>query len=328
MSAYILVTPCKNEGENLPNLVLAIKAQSIKPKLWVIVDDGSSDNTSSVISAAQSTHEWIYSLNLPERPGYMGKHIAYVCNQGFNFAIEHCKRRNVHYDFIGLIDADNIPEKNYFEKLIKEFEKDPTLGIASGISAYADVPSILKELREKKPHLNVISNEFWALFGSSKVQIQKAYYDKPMGSARLWRSKCFHETGGGYQITHAPDAVSNVKAKMRGWETKRFNNAKVIERRITAVEGDLKGGMRLGKIDYFLGRPPYYSLLRSAKFGINNSPLYGIGYMYGILTSMINGEKIGDPEVLEYYKIIRIRELKEYYTCKLKQNLNLGRERK
>jgi len=46
---YIVVTPCRNEAKNLPKLVQSITAQTIKPELWVIVDNGSTDKTPELI---------------------------------------------------------------------------------------------------------------------------------------------------------------------------------------------------------------------------------------------------------------------------------------
>ena len=47
---YIVVTPCRNEEMSHPNLVQSITAQTIKPSLWVIVDDGSTDKTGELIA--------------------------------------------------------------------------------------------------------------------------------------------------------------------------------------------------------------------------------------------------------------------------------------
>lgn len=53
---YIVVTPCKNEGENLPNLIASVVAQTIMPVLWVIVDDGSTDTTPEHRTCLQSMY--------------------------------------------------------------------------------------------------------------------------------------------------------------------------------------------------------------------------------------------------------------------------------
>ena len=49
---YILVTAAKNEGKNLPELIQSVAEQTIKPLLWVIVDDASTDNTPQILEDA------------------------------------------------------------------------------------------------------------------------------------------------------------------------------------------------------------------------------------------------------------------------------------
>ena len=49
---YIIITPAKDEEENLPNLISSIVKQSIQPLLWLIVDDGSVDSTPVLIKGS------------------------------------------------------------------------------------------------------------------------------------------------------------------------------------------------------------------------------------------------------------------------------------
>jgi len=63
---YIVFTPCRNEEKNLPNLLQSITVQTIRPALWVIVDDGSTDKTGEIITEAEKRHEWIKGHHLEE----------------------------------------------------------------------------------------------------------------------------------------------------------------------------------------------------------------------------------------------------------------------
>ena len=47
--SYIVVTPARNEESNLLDVADSMIKQTIKPKLWLIVDDGSTDDTLSLI---------------------------------------------------------------------------------------------------------------------------------------------------------------------------------------------------------------------------------------------------------------------------------------
>ena len=45
MTAYAVVTPVRNESENLRRLADALAAQTARPAVWMIVDTGSDDDT-------------------------------------------------------------------------------------------------------------------------------------------------------------------------------------------------------------------------------------------------------------------------------------------
>jgi len=129
---YILITPAKNEEKYLLNVAESVISQTLRPALWVIVDDGSTDNSPDIIKNLKKHHDWIQSVRLPEHPRDITFHYSYVCRNGFTDAIEYCSKNGIDYDFIGLLDADTCLTEPYFEHLVSAFEKNPRLGIASG----------------------------------------------------------------------------------------------------------------------------------------------------------------------------------------------------
>ena len=48
---YVIVSPCRNEEKFMRRTLDTVVAQSIQPALWVIVDDGSTDNTPGILAA-------------------------------------------------------------------------------------------------------------------------------------------------------------------------------------------------------------------------------------------------------------------------------------
>jgi len=316
---YIVVTPCRNEAKNLPKLVQSMVSQTLRPLLWVIVDDGSIDRTGEIIAEVEEKYGWIKGLHLEKCEEYMGTHLAYVCNKGFEFAREYCDREGISYEYIALVDADNILEAGYFEKLIEEFEKDEKLGIASGNSAFADVEKILNDLKIRKPDITVMDNEFWQMWDDTSFKNGRE--DLPMGSARIWKKECFEETGG-YAYVHAPDSVSNVKAKMKGWKTKRFKHIRVIEREGLIAEGTWKGYKNRGRSDFFLWYPIYFALLKALKYSFKRPHYHGIAYFLGYIESFISGKKrTNDTEIRQYYQSIRPNEMTDYYKEKFRKLL-------
>lgn len=315
---YILVTPCRNEEKNLPNLIQSIIAQTIRPALWVILDDGSTDNTGKIILEAERKYEWIRNIHLEEHKEYMGTHFAYVCSSGFEFGKDYCNEKRIPYEYIALVDADNILEERYFEKLIEEFENNPKLGIASGNDAQTDIENILNDLRVKNPSITVMDHEFWQLWGSPFIKIQSSREDLPMGSARMWRKECFEETGG-YLLVPLPDSVSNSMAKLKGWRTRRFMDIKVIDRPGLTKQGSWKGYKERGESYFFLGQSLSLTMLKALRYTFRRPYYIGISYFYGYIKLFIlRKERVNERGIRYYYKHIRTRELRSYYKKKLK----------
>lgn len=274
MSKYILVTPAKNEEENLPRLIKSIETQSSKPVLWVIVDDGSTDSTPAIIEKAKK-QEWIKSIRLSEGKRDLGKHYAEVCRRGFEYAVRYCEDNEIEYEFIALVDADTILEKDYFKRLLAEFEDNPRLGIASG---------------------GVYFNE------EGKGVWEKSRLDIPRGSGRIWRRECFEETNG-YAITYSPDAVSNTKAKLRGWETRQFREIKATQaRKTSSASGLWRGYKERGEWCYYLNYHPVFAIGKGVKELLKKPHYTGIAFLLGYLRSFLKREeKIEDKEIRDYY---------------------------
>ncbi|MDG6219072.1 MAG: glycosyltransferase family 2 protein [Candidatus Thermoplasmatota archaeon] len=294
---YILVTPCKNEEASLPKLAESIVNQTLLPELWVIVDDGSTDQTSNIITNLSSKYEWIHCLKLNEKPRDLGIHISYVYRSGFEYAFDYCDKKSIVYSYIGVVDADINFEENYFQLLIHEFENNSHLGICSG-------------------HVgNIVNGKLlWSDFRE----------DLPTGGARLWSKACFLDTGG-YLLTCSPDAVSNIKAKIRKWDTKQFYHIKAISTRpYSGAQGQWAGYKRLGSNNYFVGFTPLHALLKGLTmlYSIKSYHKCGIGFAYicGYFEDYIkNNPRINDEDVFKYYQRF---SLGEAICLKIKKRIN------
>jgi len=284
---YILVTPCKNEEGSLPKLAESVINQTKRPELWVIVDDGSTDSTPEILQELATNQSWIKTIKLSEKPRDLGIHVSYVYRTGFDYAIEYCVNNEIKYGHIGSVDADIILDSDYFEYLIHEFEINKNLGICSG-------------------HIgNIIADAVvWSDFR----------VDLPSGGARLWRKKCFEDTGG-YLLTCSPDSVSNVKAKIKGWDTRVFDDVKAISTRpYSSADGQWNGYKKLGANNYFIGYVPLHVLLKSIKMLYSRTGYFktgvGVAYIYGYLSEYLKrAPKIEDDEILEYYMDNRLKEI-------------------
>jgi len=295
---YILATPAKNEEENLPKLIKSVLAQEIKPVVWIIVDDGSTDNTGKIIDEVCAHHDWVKKETLGKAERDLNYRYAFVCKYGFEKGIEYCNRNKIPFSYIALIDADIQIEPSYFKDLIKEFEKDEKLGIASG--------GIYME------------NE------KGEIKYREFLLDHPIGAARIWRKKCFEETKG-YEVTKIPDTISNVRAMMSGWKTRQFPRYKALHaRESNAVGGLLRGYYKKAKAAHYVGQPFWFVLGKCIKMTFNKPYYLGIPYFFGYISAILTREKkIDDEKVLKYFGEIRPKQVKEEIFSK-KKNKNLN----
>ena len=291
---YFIVTPVKNEEKNLSNLIQSVVEQTIKPVLWVIVDDGSTDTSPRIIDDATNTYVWVKSVRLKESPRDLTTHYTHVCKSGIDFAIEYCRKHSVQYDYICFIDADMIiRDKDFFKKIIAEFEKDLRLGIASG-----DIDEL------------------------GGVYDEKRRKDTVSGGEMVCRRECFEDIGG-FPLVYTPDSVLRVKAKLRGWKTKRFVDVRIIQTRGTSsAEGLWKGFIINGKFDHYLNYNPFIVVAKGLKYCLTRHHYKGVAYLYGYFGSLIQiKEQINDEEIRKYFYWYKPREIWQYHWNVFKNKL-------
>ena len=270
---FLLISTLRNEAENLPKLIHSIETQSIKPSLWVIMNDNSSDNTEEIIRSSMSHHPYIHLINL--EPGDKDLAWRYHRNMKFGFdkAIVIAEEKGIDWDSIGVLDGDIVFEDTeYYEKLENALHADETLGIVSG------------ELSE--PVDGVLA-------------VKKRRY--PCGACRLIRKECYALSG--YPEEPAADSIMRVLASINGFSSMIIPDAKAIQvRETTSFEYDIKSAKYTGYIKYYLGFPPIYALLQSlrllSKGRIQNSIVFFLSYFRNVLR---RNKRVSYPEVKKTY---------------------------
>ena len=124
---YLLISPCRDEAQYLRRTLDSVAAQSVPPALWVVVDDGSIDETPTILEE--------YARRLPYlrvlRRGDRG------CRQVGPGVIEafYAGLQTVNvddFDYICKLDMDLDLPTRYFELLMQRMESDPRVGTTSG----------------------------------------------------------------------------------------------------------------------------------------------------------------------------------------------------
>ena len=56
---FIIISPCRNEANFMKHTLDSVINQTINPSLWVIVDDGSTDETPAILAEYARKHSFI-----------------------------------------------------------------------------------------------------------------------------------------------------------------------------------------------------------------------------------------------------------------------------
>ena len=124
---YVLITPARNEGKFIEGTIESVARQTLLPEKWVIVNDGSTDDTGSRAEQCARKYDWIDVVNLPVRQERNFAAKVHAFNAGRE------RLTGIEYRVIGNLDADVTLEPDHFEFLMSKFHEDPDLGVAGTI---------------------------------------------------------------------------------------------------------------------------------------------------------------------------------------------------
>ncbi len=272
---YIIQTPVKNEEENLPLLIESIGNQTILPMIWLIIDDGSTDSTPDIISKAMEDYSFIETLRLEEGEYDLGFHLSDVVNMGMSTLLDLCDKNDLDFSFWGNVDGDVSVVEDYYESLIKEFHKQDTLGISSGGTWYHK---------------------------DGAIHHYKTKESEPSGGNMLVRKECLVDCGSSLPLTYSWDSAIKTKARIRGWETKKFDNIRSVDsREVNAIAGYWAGYFKTGMGQSFLNLHPIHVILKSVVRSKKYPHYIGIAYLSGYCyNTFVLRQKIDDNEIKDY----------------------------
>lgn len=230
--AYVLITPARNEEAFIEQTIKSVIGQTVRPVKWVIVSDGSTDGTDSIVREYSAKLEWIELVRMPERTGRDFAAKAYAFNAGY------ARIQDLSFDIVGNLDADISFEESFFAFLLQQFQRMPDLGVAGA-------PFVEDGF---KYNYNFVS------------------LDHVSGACQLFRRKCFEEIGGYKPIKEGGiDWVAVTTARMKGWKTRTFTEKPYYHhRRIGRAKASMfKAKLRVGQQDYYLGGHPLWEVFRT-----------------------------------------------------------------
>jgi len=286
---YVLITPVHNEEEFIGVTMKSVIAQTILPQKWLIVDDASTDGTSEIIKRYEAQHDFITCPRLTREDieSYYNRRVRVVLA-----GIEATK--TLKYDFLGVLDADITLEPTYYEGLLREFDRDPKLGIASGI------------------YVDKVGN-----------QLRKVLIDvnHSPGALHMFRRQCYEAIGGYIPLKYGgDDTCAEIMARMNGWETRSFPQYQVIHSRAVGTRdgrSSLRARFCQGLTEYGVATHPLFMLAKSLRRVFLEKPYFTgsltrlVGFLYGY---WLREERKISPEAIRFVRREQIRRLLSYLT--------------
>lgn len=199
-----IVIPARNEATVLPACLNALLKQQLIPAQILVLDDGSTDNTASILQAQfglaadmgllqSSTHANIQLLRQPNQ----GKSRA--LNAGYPL---------LNTDIIVTLDADTLLDSHALYKLVQAFQTQPDLAVAGGV--------IIPVCNQSKMSLRTSFFDFFQKFEYIFSFLSRAAWMQAnalllvSGAFAAYRRQVLHELGGfarhslveDYEINH------------------------------------------------------------------------------------------------------------------------------
>jgi glycosyltransferase involved in cell wall biosynthesis len=236
--------------------------------LWIIVDDGSRDESLSMATTLANQHDWI---RVVARGAHASERnwlrIGEVISFGIQTGLQICVDSTMTPALVAVLDADTVVEANYFEKLASDLARNPKAVIATGV-----IHEVL-DSGDRSP-------------------------DLPRGCARVYK-KSFLDEVAGFPEAPSPETLMEIKARKRNYDIFIDEGAKG---RTHAIPRNANRFRNLGRSYYYLGLDVLSMLLRTLLFSIDSGVRMGHSFFDAYMAEVRSkSPKIDDSEIREYF---------------------------
>lgn len=260
MNSYCIISPCRDEAEYARRTLDAVCNQTVKPDLWLIVDDGSTDDTPKILAEYAAKYPFIQVLRREDRgKRAVGPGVIDAFYTGYN-SIDIKK-----FEYLCKLDLDLDLPLTYFQRLIERMNSTPRLGTCSG-----------------KPYF----------YNSAGKLVSEACGDEnSVGMTKFYRRECFEEIGG-FVRQVMWDGIDGHRCRMLGWIAASWDDPEIrfvhLRPMGSSQTGILTGRMRHGFGQYFMGTGFMY-MTASSVFRMTRPPYFlgGLAMWWGYVQSAI-----------------------------------------
>jgi poly-beta-1,6-N-acetyl-D-glucosamine synthase len=276
---YCIISPARNEAEFVKKTLDSVLAQTVLPKRWIIIDDGSTDETPKILAEYAAKHDLIEVHNRADRGRRaLGGGVVEV----FNYGMELLAGDST--EFVCKLDVDLILPPRYFERLLEEMARDDRLGSVSG-----------------KPYFPVGGES------SGKLKSERIGDDVSAGMTKLYRRAFLNDIGGLVQGL-IWDGIDCYRGRMLGWRSKSIDDPDLrfihLRPMGSSDRGIMTGRRRNGEGYWFMGAAPLF-VFAKAVYGLGHKPalLGSVGLLQGYARAWMRGVPRYDD--LEFRRYLR-----------------------
>jgi poly-beta-1,6-N-acetyl-D-glucosamine synthase len=281
MQRLLLITPVRDEAAHLERTVRAVAAQTRPPDLWLIVDDGSVDETPQLLDRLAREVPFLEARRAPARRGLPGEDGLALAAEAVAFNAALAGVDAAAFTHVGKLDADVELPPEYFERLLARFEAEPGLGVAGGV--------LLEH-----------SGRGWE---TTKIPAHHV-----RGALKLYSRECF-EAIGGIEERLGWDTIDETYARMRGYSTRSLPDLAARHHRPVATRGGaLRGRARHGQCAYILRYSPWWVTLRACKVALQRPyGLSGLAFLYGYYRAMAKAQPKVEDDAFKRFVRLELR---------------------
>lgn len=271
-----------NERGYIEKTLEAVVSQSVRPSLYVIVNDGSTDATGELIDEYATKYGFIKTIHVRKKEGRNFASKVYALRMGIAQALE------IDPEFLCILDADISFGPDFYERVLANFRADPLLGISSGF------------IYEEK------NGEFRSRPMNTTVSVA--------GAIQVFRAACYKQTGGFIPMAlGSEDWYLEIKARSLGWKVAAVPDIPAYHHRPTGVTNQsvVRREFNCGVNEYRMGSFFPFIVLKSLRRFFQRPVVLGsLIRVYGFVHSWFTGvPKIDDKELIAFLRREQRRRL-------------------